>query len=154
MRVAVALAVTVGAIAASACTSTSVRPVDAKAHSIKQVCIERNPRVQVDDLVVVLENGFARHNIQTSVYEGTVPNGCEYTLWYTARRGWDLAPFLKSAELRLRHQGIEIATAYYNHSGGFALNKWASTETKLDPVIDELLAGFPSQPAVADHTSG
>lgn len=126
----------------SACTTVSVHRVDTVQHPIKSVCIEENPKVAVSDLLSVLESGFQRHNIKTSVYRDKAPERCEYTLWYTAFRGWDLAPFLRRAELRLRRGDDTIASAIYNHSGGLALNKWASTEDKLTPVIDELLGGF------------
>jgi hypothetical protein len=49
---------------------------------------------------------------------------------------------LSYAELSLHKDRLVIATARYRHSGGFALNKWDSTQTKLAPVIDELLADF------------
>ena len=126
----------------SACTSVSVQKVDASKHPLNLVCIEENPKVAVSDLIFVLEEGFRRYNINTTVYRDKAPDRCEYTLWYTAFRGWDFAPFLRHAELRLRHGDYTIASATYKHSGGFALNKWASTEEKLTPVIDELLGGF------------
>ena len=129
-------------LALSACTTINVRKVDAAQHPLKLVCIEENPKVAVTDLILVLENGFQRYNIKTIVYRDKAPERCEYTLWYTAFRGWDLAPFLRNVELRLRRGDDTIASATYNHSGGLALNKWASTEKKLTPVIDELLGGF------------
>ena len=129
-------------LAILACTTVNVRKVDATKHPLQLVCIEENPKVLVSDLILVLENGFQRHNINTTVYRDKAPERCEYTLWYTAFRAWDLAPFLRNAELRLRRGDETIASATYNHSGGLALNKWASTESKLDPVIDELLSGF------------
>lgn len=134
--------VVLAASALQACTSVSVRKVDPSAHAMKLVCIEQNPKVIVDDMLTVLEEGFQRHGIRTLVYQGNAPDRCEYTLWYTATRGWDLSPFLNRAELRLRYKGETIASANYKHSGGFALNKWASTSTKISPVIDELLSGF------------
>lgn len=136
------LVVATAVLLLNGCTSTNVRKVDSAEHRLDFVCIERNPEVLVDDIVQVLEAGFLRHGIKTTVYQGQPPSGCEYTLWYVAYRGWDFVPFLKNAELRLRHKGIDIAAASYNHKGGFALNKWEGTDTKLDPVIDELLADF------------
>ena len=137
-----ALTVVLTAFALSACTSVNVKKVDASVHALKLVCIEQNPKVLVKDMLSVLEDGFLRHDIRTLIYRDKAPDQCEYTLWYTATRGWDLAPFLNRAELRLRQNGETIATATYSHSGGFALNKWASTETKISPVVDELLSGF------------
>jgi hypothetical protein len=126
----------------SACTSVNVLKVDASQHPLQLVCIEENPKVLVSDLIQVLEDGFQRHNINTLVYQNKAPDRCQYTLRYTALRAWDLAPFLRHAELRLRRGNETIASATYDHSGGFALNKWASTGEKLNPVIDELLSGF------------
>jgi hypothetical protein len=136
------LVVTLPILLLCSCTTINVRKVDATKHPLHLVCIEENPKVLVDDMILVLENGFQRHNIKTIVYREKPPEQCEYTLWYTALRGWDLASFLRHAELRLRRGDETIATATYNHSGGFGLNKWASTEEKLNPVLDELLSGF------------
>ena len=96
----------------------------------------------VVDFLAVVEEGFNRHGIETELYDGQVPPDCEYTLTYTARRKWDIGFFLAYAHLRLSHGHKTIATATYKHSGGLALNKWASTESKITPVIDELLSDF------------
>jgi hypothetical protein len=136
------LIVTLAASTLQACTSVNVKKVDASVHAMNLVCIEENPKVIVSDMLNVLEDGFQRHNIRTLIYRDKAPEHCEYTLWYTATRGWDLAPFLNNSELRLRRNGETIASATYKHSGGLALNKWASTSTKMTPVIDELLSGF------------
>jgi uncharacterized protein YcfL len=140
------LALILASLILQGCTSVKVRKVDASAHAITLVCIEENPKVLVSDMLTVLEDGFQRRNIQTIIYRDKQPERCNYTLWYTATRGWDLAPFMNHAELRLRHGNEIIATATYHHSGGFALNKWANTSTKLTPVMDELLSGFDAKP--------
>jgi hypothetical protein len=134
-----------GAILLMACTTINVKKVDSSKYPLKLVCIEENPQVLVDDLLAVLEGAFQSRNIRTVIYKGKAPDRCEYTLWYTAYRGWDLKPFVKRVELRLRQGDETIATATYNHSGGLALNKWESTERKLTPVLDELLADFGPQ---------
>ena len=35
-----------------------------------------------------------------------------------------------------------IASYHLNGGGGLALNKWASVKSKMDPVLDELLAAY------------
>lgn len=135
-RPGVAIALLVGL---AACTTVRVTPVDRAAHPIDRVCIERNAKVIVEGFVAVLQNGFRRNGIETEVYDGAMPAECRYALTYTARRGWDAVPYLKFAELRLTDHSTEIGTATYQHAGGFGLNKWASTESKMDPVIDQLL---------------
>ena len=150
MRFQITILVAVCIVLVTGCASTAVvEPVDAKAHQIEQVCIVENPKAEVADLVVVLEAGFARHNIRTAKYEKSrLPANCEYTLTYIARQEWDLATFMSFAQLQIHHAGRVIASAEYDHSG-FDTDKWRRTATKIDPLIDELLAGFPAPPAIA-----
>jgi len=128
-------------IAFAGCTSVNVKKVDSNEH-LSLVCIEKNPSVLVRDFLTVVENGFIRHGIETEIYTGNTPPHCNYILTYDAGRGWDLAPFLNYAELYLKHGNKIIAKATYKHSGGLALNKWASTESKMMPVIEQLLTDF------------
>ncbi|HEU0152504.1 MAG TPA: Sbal_3080 family lipoprotein [Arenimonas sp.] len=123
------------------CTTVQVSQVDTRQHAIDRVCIERNTKVAVNDFLPVLEQGFMRHGIATEVHDAPLPERCEYTLYYTAERGWDVTPYLDFAVLRLSRKGTTIGTANYRHSGGFGLNKWAGTASKMDPVIDQLLTG-------------
>ena len=121
----------------------TVRPVD-KATALKHVCIQENAKVAVDDFVSVVRDGFDLHGISTEVISGTAPERCEYLLTYTALRSWDFSPYLSHAELRIERAGRQIAYAEYHlkGKGGFALTKWASTKSKMDPVIDELLGAY------------
>ena len=124
----------------SGCTSIDVRPV-ASDVPVQDVCIVHNDEVLVSDFVSVLRDGFERHRIATRVVSEAESRSCETTLTYTAARGWDLAPYLDEAELRLWRGGRQIGAADYRHRGGLALTKFAGTRTKLDPVIDQLLGG-------------
>jgi len=128
------------------CTTINVKKIDRASTPITLLCIEENPRVLVGDLLSFLESSFQKHGIKTAVYrENSVPASCEYSLWYTALRGWDFASYLRSVELRIRRGAETVAIASYRHGGGFALNKWESTETKLTPLVEELLADFRSE---------
>jgi hypothetical protein len=131
--------------AGAACTTVHVQKVEGGSHPMRHVCIERNPKVAVADFVTVVEAGFRRHGIETEVFEGEPPPRCEYLLAYTATRGWDLAPYMDHAELWLKRGDEGIGYAAYRHAGGFGLNKFAKTKSKMDPVLDELLAGFLGQ---------
>ncbi|MUV14779.1 Sbal_3080 family lipoprotein [Noviluteimonas gilva] len=130
------------ALLLAACTSTNVRPVESVAN-IKEVCIQNNPAVIVDDFVPVLRDGFDRHGIATTVVDADGAKQCPVTLTYTALRSWDFKPYLSHAELRLWREGRQIGAADYHlrGKGGFALTKWQGTKAKMDPVIDELLGG-------------
>jgi len=121
------------------CTSIEVDKIDRSRHPLERICIEDNPDVIVPGFRLVLEEALERRGIATRVYAGTRPRDCEYVLTYTALRGWDLAPFLNYAELTVRRGHTRIGRAVYRHSGGFALNKWASPKSKMSPVLDQLL---------------
>ena len=127
-------------LAASGCTSINVRPV-APTANLQQVCIVNNPKVIVSDFISVLQDGFSRHNIATSIVESSEAESCHVTLTYTALRSWDFKPYISHAELRLWRDGKQIGAADYHlkGKGGFALTKWGSTKEKMDPVIDRLL---------------
>jgi hypothetical protein len=128
------------------CTSITVQPIEASV-GLQRVCIERNPDVQVIDFLDVLRAGFLRHGIETELFSGTVPSSCEFVLEYTALRSWDLGSYLSHAELQLERSGQPIASAVFHlrGKGGYALTKYQGTKTKMDPVIDELLAQYPAR---------
>ena len=123
------------------CTSVNVRPVSSGL-DITDVCIEENPKVIVEDFLSVVRNGFDRHGIATKVVARPAPKECEYVLTYTALKNWDLGTYLHYAELRLERSGRIVGSAEYQLAGkgGLSLMKWQGTKTKMDPVIDELLA--------------
>lgn len=127
----------------SGCTSVKVSNVDPSL-KISHVCIEKNPKVIVGDFLPVVQEGFTRHGITTEIYKENLPAYCKYHLTYTAFRKWGMANYMHHAELRLYKGNEKIGDAEYhlNGGGGLALNKWASVESKMDPVIDQLLAAY------------
>ena len=124
------------------CTSVKVQRVEASKYPIKLVYIKQNQKVEVEDFVSVIEVAFQRHGIETKVISGEPPSDSDYVLTYSITRSWDLAPYLKHANLYLKRGTKLVGDGSYHHRGGFGLNKWASTESKMTPVVDELLAGF------------
>ena len=130
-------------VLSSACTTIRVEPLKTPLASL---CIEENPAVQVDDFLSTLQRGFARHGIDTRLYKQIPGSGCPQVLSYTARRSWSVVTYLSLAELRIRDEkGRQLASAYYRFRGRglLAVKKWQSTETKMTPVIDQLLAAKP-----------
>ena len=130
------------AICLVGCTTINVKEVDAKKHPISTICILKNPKVLVDDFLPVVEKGFNRHGIAVELHSGTNSKCCEYSLRYTARRSWDFVPFLSLAKLELKQHKKIIGTAQYKVSRWLGGSKWMGTESKMNPVIDELLSGF------------
>jgi hypothetical protein len=127
------------------CTSVTVKPVSSSEHSIEHVCIQRNDRVIVVGFVKALENGLTRHGITSEVYStDRPPEHCVYTLEYVAHQHWDLATYLWQAEVELRKGAEVVGSAEYHlrEQGGLSLTKWSSVETKMAPVMDQLLTNF------------
>jgi hypothetical protein len=127
----------------TACTAIDVRPVSAS-ENLREVYIERNPAVKVDDFVDVMREGFSRHGIATHVFTGAPKPEFEFILTYTARRKWDLGSYLSHAEVRLERRGEIIASAEYHlrGGGGLSLMKWKGTKAKMDPVLDRFLEAY------------
>lgn len=135
-----ALSISVLALGLAACTSVRVTPLQS-APTI--LCIEENPKVMVSDFLAVLQQGFARHGITTQPYATISWGQCPYVVRYTARRSWDMAPYLSSAELTVlgpRRETLATAAYHLRGKGGLSLMKWQGTKSKMDPVIDELLS--------------
>ena len=128
---------------AGACTTVEVSAVPARGYPIAELCVESNPDVVVEDFLPVVVAGIARHGIATRVVLEPIPADCDYTLWYTARRRWDIRPVLGYVELRVRYRGETIGTATYLSRPSLSLFKWRSTESRIGPVVDELLREFP-----------
>lgn len=135
------LAVLALTVFTAGCTAVTVQPV-ANLAEILHVCIQENPKVMVSDFVPVLEDSFKQYGISTERVS-SIPPHCEYVLTYSARRSWDITPYLSQAELTLLKDKRPVASANYHlrGKGGLALNKWASTDSKIRPVVDELLTG-------------
>lgn len=49
---------------------------------------------------------------------------------------------MRRAEVRLARDHVTVASATYSHGGGFGLTKYASTESKMERLMDQLLEGF------------
>lgn len=127
------------------CTSIAVKPVDRDQHRVEHVCIQENPRVIVDGFLESVERGLDRHGLTSERYAGDKPpEHCVYTLNYVARQNWDIAVYLWQAEVEMRKGAEIVGTAEYHlrNKGGLSLNKWGSVESKMAPVMDELLASF------------
>lgn len=128
------------------CTSVQVSPIKQNASTqqtspIQNICIVNNPKVAVQDFVPVLQARLRYHGIGSQLVEYHQVDGCTYHMEYVATRKWDIKPYLADATIELFHNKTRIAEANYHlkGGGGLALTKFASTETKMNPVIDQLL---------------
>ncbi|MEO6994097.1 MAG: Sbal_3080 family lipoprotein [Lacunisphaera sp.] len=130
----------------SGCTSITVRQPDASLH-MTRVKIRTNPKVIVQGFVDVMRDGFDRHGIASEMFPEDTKFGPEdFVVTYTALRSWDIMPYLSHAEIRIERDGRQVAFAEYHliGKGGYSMMKWEGVKTKMDPVMDQLLAGVNS----------
>jgi hypothetical protein len=123
----------------SGCTSINVDGLN-NAGISKQLCFENNSKVY-SAFMPAVETLVESQGYRAMVYQPNqhVPEQCELIVKYTAKRSWDITPYLAFAEFKVYDlQGNRVAYGQYKHKGGLALNKWASIEEKLNPVITEL----------------
>jgi len=127
-----------------ACTVVTVKPVNRTASDMNLVCIEVNEAVKPGGFLPMLEKSFNDHGIETERYEGRPLSDCEYTVSYVAHWHWDIAVYLTDAEVTVRHGGNEIGHAVYHlrANGGLDMGKWASAESKMIPVLNDMLKAF------------
>lgn len=128
----------------SGCTAIKVNNHPSfQARNLKTVCVIDNPKVVIKDFDNILINSFAKHNITAKIYPAnSTPRFCEATVNYTALRSWDFAPYMTYAQLILIQDGKQVSDATFKlrANGGLALNKWRSTQTKIDELVNQLIA--------------
>lgn len=126
------------------CTSIEVEPLTVRPANI---CIEQNPKVLVTDFVSVVQRGLLDRGISSEVY-AQVPASCNYRLTYVAYRTWDIVPYLSSADLEIwdsEKRRLGAAHYYLRGKGGLSMMKFQGTETKMAPVLDQLLKDMPTE---------
>jgi len=131
-------------VVASGCTSIQVTPLDIGVQN-QLVCIKENERVKVPRFLGILVNGFEDRDFPTRVYQGNPDESCQLLVSYTATRDWDFSPYLSDAEVWIRDQsGNRLAYGQYHlkGGGGLSLNKWASAESKMERVFDQLFESY------------
>lgn len=141
MRSARAACALVLSLCLAACTTVRVDPVDAEAHPLREVCIERNPRVLVRAMLPAVRDAFRRNRVATVVREPGEFEDCEYMLRYSALRGGTLIKYTKIATIELFRGEAEIGRIDYEHHGWLDITKFARTADKLAPLIERLLEG-------------
>ena len=136
--------ITLATLIAACTATTNVRPVRTK---LDQVCIERNPTVELSDMLDVIEANLKRHGIKTRTFDMS-PAPCQYRLTYDGSRRWDVSSFLSDAQITILEDREVIGRAEYHlpagifGGGGANPNKWRGTAFKIDPVMDQMLKEF------------
>ncbi len=126
---------------AAGCTTVQVDPVDAGAHRLEGVCIERNSRALVPALLPAIRDAFRRNGIPTELRQAGSLDGCGYVVRYAGESAQDLRVYTRSIQLEIVRGEESVGRLDYEHHGGLSPTKYARTADKLDPLVDRLLAG-------------
>lgn len=119
---------------------------------VRRLCIEFNRNVPLPDLVPSLQAELRAQGVASRVYEaGTRSDDCPVWLRYAASVDWGIPPlasehkpYLSAAAMHLqRVDGALLASSGYTvDAAGFGTSRWATTRTKLAPVVRALITGF------------
>jgi hypothetical protein len=148
------LAKATGAAASSAIAYAPGRATNTVYHlhpAFNDVCIEVNPETQLHDVIPALQIELKRHRIDSRVFEtGTPMDQCPVWLTYVAYVHWGVPPmsenfrsYMSTAQLTLRaRDGTVLSSSAYELDPTFLRGRWASTRSKLEPVVTALVTGF------------
>lgn len=125
------------------CTSIQVNNINGFNPSmIRQVCVINNPKVTIKGFDEIIVRSLARYNVESTVLTSNQNTSmCQTTLKYVALRSWDFTPYLVSADFNLYQNNRLVSSAAFKlkGKGGLSPNKWRSTETKVNELVDELM---------------
>ena len=129
------------------CTIT--RNVERVPHSLDSpLCVQENPTVWSKEFLPALCEEIERHGVRTWVYQTDRPADCRYHVTYVARWRWDMATYLRYADIQVFEDERLIGRALYDASGGTANPcKFGSTRRKLRSLIDQLMPSINPPPA-------
>jgi hypothetical protein len=143
-----------GAVAVSAIStgpSSAKNTVYHEHKSLDSVCVEYNPLTPDPDIAPALQAELRNHEIDSRIYEqGGAPTSCHFRVTYTADIEWGTPPFasgyksyIRDATLTLRDEnGTVLSSSAYSLDGVFQMGKWATSRSKLAPVVTALVTGF------------
>ena len=119
--------------------------------TLDAVCVEYNPLTPDPDIAPALQAELRNHAIDSRIYEaGGAPASCKFRVTYTADIEWGTPPlasgyksYIRDATLTLRDEnGTVLSSSAYSLDGVFQMGKWATSRSKLAPVVTALVTGF------------
>jgi len=140
------------AIAISGCSiKQTVTPATLSAELAPEICMipALNLRAGFTSAyqASLVEKGF-RTRLMAS---GSSPDRCALATTYIGRWGWDLALYMKHADIRVYEQGRQVGHAEYDARwGGGRLDKFISAEDKIAELTHQL---FPNGAASLGRTA-
>jgi hypothetical protein len=140
-RTCFAAAAVLFAVANSGCSiKQSVKPVDFSGQPM-EVCILKNEDVR-EGFLEAYTSALNAKSVQVKLLPETASlNECPTTSTYTARWAWDLALYMKYAEIKVYRSAALIGEAVYDATwGGGRLDKFINAENKIRELVHELFS--------------
>lgn len=120
-----------------ACSSIQkVEPV--KAHAGEKLCIVENPDVR-DGFLKSFSKAVTARGYEVAVVPSTAPNDiCSLTSTYVANWNWDLAMYMRYAQIKVYRDGFLDGSALYDaHTAG--PSKFIDADAKIQELVGQLL---------------
>lgn len=107
----------------------------------KILCVEKNDKVLMEgfhsELISQLETMGIK--TQTHTFESKIPEGCIYSMDYTANWQWDMAMYLVYADIKVYRGDRVIGKIEYDAKmGGGRLDKFGTTANIIRPLLQRL----------------
>lgn len=104
-----------------------------------EICIVKNEKVRPSFLNAYSDALKAKSVQVRTLAEGASLNECPTTSTYAANWTWDLAMYMKYAEIKVYRSAALVGEAVYDASwGGGRLDKFINAENKIRELVDEL----------------
>ena len=142
MRVA-PLLILAAAVAASGCSiKQTVTPATLSAELVPEICMIPALNLRAG-FTHTYQRELAAKGFSTRLMSpGSSPDRCALATTFTANWGWDLALYMKYADIRVYERGRQVGHAQYDSRwGGGRLDKFISAENKIAELSQQL---FPS----------
>ena len=125
-----------GLLAACGGPNINVDPVPEQ-ENIESICIIHNPKVAIDGFEGDIASNLRTLNIKSRRVL-SANQQCLYTLDYSARKSWDVTPYIGSMEFMVSKDDELIGSASYRQSNNLNLSKWKQSEEAMRGIFIEL----------------
>ena len=104
-----------------------------------EICILKNEKVRPSFLAAYSEALKAKRVQVRTLAESASLNECPMTSTYVANWQWDMAMYMKYAEIKVYRSAALVGEAVYDsRMGGARLDKFIIAENKIREMVDEL----------------
>ena len=115
----------------------TVKPVELSGQPM-EICIIKNEKARPAFLDAYTDALKAKSVQVRTIGESASSNECTITSTYTAHWGWDLAMYMKYAEIKVYRGVALVGLAVYD--GGGRPDKFINAENKIHELVDELFS--------------